>query len=1446
MDTEQPPSSGRDPSAPKQIGPYRILDTLGEGGMGTVYLAEQKEPIRRRVALKLIKLGMDTKEVVARFEVERQALAMMNHPNIAKVFDAGATPEGRPYFVMEHVPGVPITDYCDKQKLGMAERLTLFTQVCRAVQHAHQNGVMHRDIKPSNILVQMQDVTPTAKIIDFGIAKATNQHLTERTLFTEQGRIIGTPEYMSPEQAEMTGLNVDTRTDVYSLGVLLYELITGALPFDGLALRKAGYLEIQRVIREEEPPRPSTRVSTNLGAAEIAVLRLHDAGGLVRALRGDLDWITMRALEKDPARRYQTASELALDVERHLRHEPVDAGPPSLTYLAAKMMRRHRGPVLASISVVVALAAGLVVSVRLYLEADAARAEARASASIATASAEQARVAKEDSDSLRQAKERALTASEEALRLSEGLRFVAHSMAALPTDPSLALLLAIEGAKGAPGLQSNNALLAALRDHHERVVLRTERANGNAPTDRREASFAFDADAGRVATICNDDDSLRVWSATDGKLIRAVRLPSDQWARPHDVEFSPDGRRVVVAFSSCATVFDAMTWETLAIFHPQSDDRRGTSRMSTASAMFDRTGAFVVANFGSSDLFVWEWNTRSEATVLSEHDSYIHQFAIHPGSGRIATVSGDHTVCVWDLAKGRESQRLRGHALGVKCVVFSPDGGRLLTGSEDGTARLWELQTGTTIAVLPGVRFVSTVAFDPSGRRALTGGWDGVARVWDAETGVAIASMNLRSGWIMDVAFAPDGSEFAVGTLDGLVCTCATETAAVKLRLKGHKDRVTRVEFSQDGRMLGSCAWDGTVRLWERSSEFRRVLPATPGLRHLTPPHAETALVVTVTDRKLDRAAELVDGISGAVLTKVVMDEPLNAAVISPDGTCIATAQDEKEAAVWSVPTGERIALLGGHGSEVLSVTFSKQSDRLLTCDASENVRVFDVKASQQLATRHFTDWVFQAGFDSGGDRVVAACDDGAAYVWSWRDRVSSPVRLAGHGSSVVGACFDPSGSLVLTASHDGTARVWDASGGHEILRITPGSAPVLTAVFSADGSLIATGGEDGVVRLWNATSGERKQELKGHAGPVFSLRFLSDAIHLLSASDDGTARLWHIENGALVATYPAPRGRVFHSWGEGAELRMLRLTGPRTDSVAQIRRVGSGAVVATLDGHVDTVDAATFSPNGSLVATGGQDRAIRIWRSATGECVGVMKGHGSHVKSLQFDHDGRRLLSNGRGTYVTRGSGSGTERGQVFLWDIRTAGKLLTLRDLDSAEFSWDGSRIVACNTQGYLIDVATGETLQRYGEKNVYLDAITMSPAGRWVVTAPRSGFSVVWDAMTGVKVADLAADRKAQWTHPSFDPTGATILLRCGSPDLWRVYECGGFRELLTIPSTSFKHWGGFEDNGRSIAIYDSAGSVLKVPVDVASAAMAAKSRDLTREESDQFGLRAPQNK
>jgi len=367
------------------IGPYELIEEIGEGGLGTVFMALQKEPVRRKVALKVIRPGMDSRQVVRRFEAEQQALAMMDHPSIARMVDGGNTPSGRPYFAMELVNGMPVTEYCDTYEFTTVQRLELFKHICHAVQHAHQRGVIHRDLKPSNVLVTHRDGHAVPKVIDFGIAKAISGQLTEATLVTHFAQMIGTPLYMSPEQAELSSQDIDTRSDVYSLGVLLYELLTGSTPFDKQRVREAGFDEMRRIIREEEPPRPSDRIST-LAAETTTVIsarRKAEPAKLSQLLRGELDWIVMKALEKDRTRRYDSPNDLAKDIQRYLDDEPVEACPPSRAYQLRKLARKHRGKLAAAVSVAMILVASTVVSLSFAAWARDSEAEAKANLTLA-------------------------------------------------------------------------------------------------------------------------------------------------------------------------------------------------------------------------------------------------------------------------------------------------------------------------------------------------------------------------------------------------------------------------------------------------------------------------------------------------------------------------------------------------------------------------------------------------------------------------------------------------------------------------------------------------------------------------------------------------------------------------------------------------------------------------------------------------------------------------------------------------------------------------------------------------------------------------------------------------------------------------------------------------------------------------------------------------------
>ena len=523
-----------------QIAHYKLLQEIGEGGFGVVWMAEQLAPIRRRVALKIIKLGMDTREVIARFEAERQALALMDHPNIARVFDAGATEAGRPYFAMELVRGIAITRYCDDNRLSAEARMRLFISVCHAVQHAHQKGVIHRDLKPSNILVTLHDGAPVPKVIDFGIAKATSAHLTDKTLFTQFHAFIGTPAYTSPEQMEMSGLDIDTRSDIYSLGVLLYELLTGRPPFDPDALAKSGLEAMRRTIRETDPPRPSARLVTLSQAdrTSTAQQRGTDAAKLLLLLRGDLDWVVMRSLEKDRTRRYDTAAALAADVQRHLANETVAARPPSSAYRLQKFIRRHKAGVIAVAAVAISLVAGLITSSILLVRERSAHTRATAAEHAEGELRQQAETARVDE--VKRAARTALDAANRNLadgRVADGLAYLVY---AARKDPANSVL----GPRLVSELASHNFILpeGAPFEGGSRVVA---------------MRYALD---GKTFLAGTEDGTMRVFEAASGKVLHEFRLGKPvRWLGGWMFARANDGIFAARFTDNSVAVYDAAT-----------------------------------------------------------------------------------------------------------------------------------------------------------------------------------------------------------------------------------------------------------------------------------------------------------------------------------------------------------------------------------------------------------------------------------------------------------------------------------------------------------------------------------------------------------------------------------------------------------------------------------------------------------------------------------------------------------------------------------------------------------------------------------------------------------------------------------------------------------------------------------------------------------------------
>ncbi|MEA3212720.1 MAG: eukaryotic-like serine/threonine-protein kinase [Chthoniobacter sp.] len=646
--------------AGERIGSYKLMEKIGVGGFGTVWVAEQERPVRRRVALKIIKLGMDTKEVIARFEQERQALAMMDHPHIAKVFDAGATQWGRPFFVMELVRGIKITDYCDQANLPTADRLALFIQVCNAVQHAHQKGIIHRDLKPSNILVTLHDGVPVPKVIDFGVAKATQQQrLTELTIYTQFQQMVGTPLYMSPEQAEVSGLDVDTRSDIYSLGVLLYELLVGRTPFDPETLMRAGLDEIRRVIREEEPPKPSTALQTMAADARASVAqhRQSDGAKMARLLSGELDWIVMKALEKDRSRRYETANGFAQDIRRYLANEPVTAGAPSMAYLFRKFARRHQMALgLAALIAVVLVAATGISLWQAKLAITAKKETADALGRVEEKKAEVDRKSAEQSAMIAEAARSDRAVAEERLLAGKESEAFAHLARACEYDP----LSTLAAEKAAAALNTwQHPLPAAILAGHAGWL----------------RSAQFSPDGAGIVTV--SDDKATLWDATTGKGLATLSGHED---RVRSAQFSPDGLRIVTASDDkTARLWDGATGKSLATLSGHQD--------AVTSAQFSPDGARVVTETFGKPARMWDAATGKSLATLAGHGVQFSSDGL-----RIVTVTENYwTARIWDAATGKSIATLVGHKDWLSSAQFSPDGTRIVTASRDKTARIWTI-----------------------------------------------------------------------------------------------------------------------------------------------------------------------------------------------------------------------------------------------------------------------------------------------------------------------------------------------------------------------------------------------------------------------------------------------------------------------------------------------------------------------------------------------------------------------------------------------------------------------------------------------------------------------------------------------------------------------------------------------------------------------------------
>jgi WD40 repeat protein/serine/threonine protein kinase/tetratricopeptide (TPR) repeat protein len=1059
-----------------KIGRYELLELIGEGGMGLVYLARQKKPVKRQVALKIIKPGMDSKQVIARFEAERQTLAVLDHPNIAHVLDAGTTKEGRPYFIMEYVKGMSITRYCDENKLNIEKRLRLFEQVCEGVHHAHQKGIIHRDIKPSNILVSVHGDRVVPKIIDFGIAKAVAQPLTEKTLVTFQGQLLGTPEYMSPEQVDMATQDIDTRSDIYSLGVVLYELLAGVVPFARESLAGLGFAEIQRTIREQEPDSPSTRL-TSLGeeAKTIAESRGTQVVALARRLHRELEWIPLKAMRKERCRRYKSASEMTDDVRNYLNGNPLIAGPETAMYRANKFVHKHAGSVATAAIIALAIVLGLVISTAMYFRAEKAL-EREAAARI------RAEKAEETTQQALQRESTARTQAEESEKVAQQQRKLAEEQRKLAEERT---------EEYRRSLYFNRIALAEVA-YHSKDIVRVQELLESCPEDLRGWEWHrlnYISDRSLMTLRGHDVGALRVMSG-----VRAAK-------------FSPDGKHVI----SCGDDATIKLWDVSTGIESKTlrAHTEGSGWGGVYWAALSPDGKRIVSS-GRWDkkINIWDVATGGELMAVNSQERLVGPVSFSPDGKRIVSGTADKTIRVWDCANGAELMTLRGHEGKVSAVAFSPDGQRIVSSSGDKTIKIWDAATGTEVKTIGGHEgSVHWVAWRPDGKRLVSGSDDKTIRVWDANSGSELVTLVGHSKAVVSVAFSSDGKRVVSGSEDNTIKVWDAATGTELATLIGHSKTVNSVAFGEDGKSIVSSSDDHKIKMW--AIEAREDVVTIHGRQ------ANLASIAFSPDGKhivsgSGNRITLFDAATGVdLMTLSGHQDGVLAAGFSPDGKRIVSSSRDTTVKIWDAVNGTELVTLNGHEDAVSDATFSSDGKLVLSGSNDANIRLWDTATGDEIRTlRGHEDAVLWVSFSPDGKHIISGSKDTTIRLWD--AATGDEIRtLRGHKDAVRPVSLSPDGKHIVLGSHDNTIKMCDLATGAELITLPGRVGEVISASFSPDGKRIVLGSRDGTIKICDSATGTDLMTLRSDQWRVRSVAFSPDGRTIATGDVLGSIELW-------------------------------------------------------------------------------------------------------------------------------------------------------------------------------------------------------------------------------------------------------------------------------------------------------------------------------------------------